>query len=128
MNKRDFFAIAKQICVLEVTSLDYEIFQLQLRKAYKLSNCSFSFEDAQSILMTYFAYFESFMGYRHKPLKTKTLVDILNNLDGDGQFDAECYPILIEQYFCTEFENCDRCISHFMAGDIRSLRYYETLY
>lgn len=108
--------------------MDYGIFKLQLKKAYKQADCNFSFEDALSIFMNYFQTFEAFMRYRHKPMKTQTLISILDDLDGDGQFDVEDYPPMIEAYFWTYFENCDRCISHFMSGEIRRKRFYEVCY
>ena len=38
------------------------------------------------------------------------------------------YPALIDAYFRQDFENCNYSIAHFMAGDIRTLRFYEELY
>lgn len=51
--------------------------------------------------------------------------------DFNREFDLspEDYPPMIDAYFYQHFEDgCNYSIAHFMSGNIRALRYFETLY
>ncbi len=105
-----------------------DFFDKQLKKAFSKSVCVFSIEDCKLIFEMYFDLYKYYTGHEHPPIKTEKLIAMLDNIDGDGLFDAECYPELIRSYFETPFRNCDRNICHFMSGKIRELRFYETCY
>lgn len=107
--------------------MDYGIFERQLKSAYFKAQCAFSLKECFDIFKFYFECYKLYMGREHPHLRTSKLIELLNDLDGDGLFTSEDYPYLIEQYFVTPF-NCDRNIIHFFSGDIRTLRFYETCY
>ena len=44
------------------------------------------------------------------------------------ELSPEEYPLLIQGYFQQNFDGCNYSISHFMSGNIRTMRFYETLY
>lgn len=108
-------------------TMDLKIFQRQLIKAYNASQCVFSLKECFDIFKFYFECYKLYMGREHPHLRTSKLTELLNDLDGNGFFESEDYPYLIEQYFVTPF-NCDRNIVHFFSGDIRTLRFYEACY
>lgn len=118
--------LQKQNCAIGDT-MDLNIFQRQLIKAYKQSHCTFSLQEAFDVFKFYFECYKLNMKKEHPPLRTSKLIELLNDMDGNGFFASEDYPDLIEQYFDTPF-NCDRNIIHFFSGDIRTLRFYEICY
>lgn len=104
------------------------MFERQLKTAYQQSSCKFSIEDSKAVFDYYFAIYEEYTGRDHPPLRTSKLVDLLNSIDGDGLFIPECYPDMIDSYFDTAFQSCDRNICHFFSGKIRALRFFEACY
>lgn len=108
--------------------MNYSIFERQLHKAYNESNCQFSFDECFTVFKMFFETYKSYTGHDHPPLRTLRLIELLNSIDNDGLFDAECYPILIESYFSTYFPNSDRNVCHFFSGKVRELRFYESCY
>ena len=107
--------------------MNYSIFERQLHKAHEESNCIFTYEECSSIFEEYFKSYKKYTGKDHPPLRTSKLVEILNIVDYNGLFDAECYPILIQSYFSTYFPNSDRNICHFFSGRVREMRFFELL-
>ena len=117
--------------------MDIGIFEKQLCKAYSQSKSAFTLEECRDVFTEYFKAYRAYTGKEHPPLKTDLLVKMLNDIDGRSlvksddrlcSFEPEVYPGLIEQYFDTHFENCDRNICHFFSGKIRALRYFESCY
>lgn len=108
-------------------NMDYQIFERQLQKAYNNSHCTFAFSDCLEIFTLYFDYYYQYLGREHPHLRTEKLTEFLNDIDGEGMFEPDCYPYMIEAYFNAPLK-CDCNISHFFSGDIRLLRFYETCY
>ena len=83
----------------------------------------------------YQRYYETF-GVNHPHLSNKSVSHIILNLPYcDSEYHGECYdlepedyPPIIDAYFKQHFSYCNYSISHFMSGEIRMLRFYETLY
>ena len=102
---------------------------------YKQSKCKFSLMEVLIIYHDYFKYYQAFMGKDHPPIKRQQIRRIINAMeyveDTYGtviELYPFTYPALIEQYFCTDFKNCDRNINHFFSGQIRAVKYYESCY
>ncbi len=117
----------------------FEYFKLLLRKAYSDAGSSIdmSYEDVEEIFYFYFATFQKTFDKPHKNVKLITIKDILEKLEncehseengGSFDLDADTYKVLIDKHFKTQYSNCDYSISHFMSGNIRANRYYETSY
>lgn len=90
------------------------------------------------ILYFYRSYWRKFR-VEHPRLNNKTMTNVVlgiingsesgvvEGLDLD-MVDYEYYTVLIDKYFDTYYENCNYSISHFMSGEIRDNRFYETMY
>lgn len=107
--------------------MDYGIFERQLKSAYFKAHCAFSFDECLEIFTLYFDYYHQYLGREHPPLRTSKLIELLDDMDGDGQFDVEDYPPMIEAYFNSPLQ-CDFNVIHFFSGNIRELRFYEACY
>jgi len=121
--------------ILCLIMFSFEYFKLLLIKAYKETGSSMSYEEVEEIFKYYFDTFEELFGRPHKNIKLKTIENIIEKLpfcehSSGSCFDLEVkeYKVLIDQHFKTQYDNCDYSISHFMSGDIRANRFYETGY
>lgn len=103
-------------------------FEDQFHLAYSDSACKFGYSEALQVFQCYFAFYELHTHRAHPRIRTAKIIEMLNDIDGDGLFEAENYPAMIEAYFCTRFKNCDRNVCHFFSGKIRELRFYERCY
>lgn len=68
---------------------------------------------------------------KEPPHLTQKAVDwIISELPfcDDLVFDPDDYGLMLEKYFDTRFEACNYSLAHFMSGEIRLNRYYETLF
>ena len=121
--------------------MDFNIVKRQIINEYlKLygdirKDDTWSLENCIAIFDYYYKLYECTFGVEHPHITNKTVRDIIEKLpflssDCNGVYDItpEDYPVMIEAYFTQAFQNCNYSISHFMSGDIRNLRYYETLY
>ena len=84
----------------------------------------------------YTRYYEVF-GSEHPHLSNRTISNIIMSLPyctAEDQhetmydFTPDQYPEMIDAYFSQDFPNCNYSIAHFMSGEIRMMRFYETLY
>ena len=85
----------------------------------------------------YYTRYYEVIGNEHPHLSNKTISNIIMNLpyfSADEQhgtvydFSPEQYPALIDAYFSQDFQDCNYSISHFMSGEIRMMRVYESIY
>lgn len=113
----------------------FEYFKTLLKEAYAGGDADMSYEDAEAIFRYYFAAFELTFHKPHKNLRFDTVRNLIKRLsyceqDGSRMFDLdlESYEAIIDQHFKTQYQNCDYGICHFMSGDVRANRYYETCY
>jgi hypothetical protein len=116
----------------------FEYFKLLLIKAYHDvgDSINMSYDDVEYIFNYYFNTFKKTFGKPHKNIKLATIKSIIEKLEycehsgrqGFFELDVETYEILIDRYFRTQYTDCDYSISHFMSGDIRANRFYETSY
>jgi len=73
------------------------------------------------------------MGHDHPAIRMKHipqlmyLMPILDPDDPSPILEADDYPVLIESYFETPFQNCNYQIWHFFSGQVRLMRAYEVL-
>lgn len=95
----------------------------------------YSLVDVLAVFDLYFSAYEQHRGERHPSLKRKQIRDAILALpysddvrNGPASLDPEDYPYLIEAYFKSNFKNCDYRLPHFLSGNIRQLKYYETCY
>lgn len=93
----------------------------------------YSLDDALFVFRYFFSKYEEEMKEPHPPINTGQIVRIIRAMPYIGQdscveLEPHEYPVLIDQYFKTYFENCNYRINHFFSGRVRELRYFETLY
>lgn len=94
----------------------------------------YSLSDVLSVFNTFFTSYEQYMGEKHPALKRKQIKNIIEAMpyteDGYNRIqdiEPEYYEEMIDAYFNTNFQNCDYRISHFMAGNIRTMRMFEAI-
>ena len=94
----------------------------------------YSLEEVLWVFRFYFQTYEDTFGESHPPIRKEQIARIIEAMpfinweDGTADIYSSDYEALIEQHFQTRYHNCDYNINHFFSGDIRMLRYYETLY
>ena len=97
---------------------------------------TWSLEACIDVFRYFYRRYEKTFGRYPPRLSNKTVRSIIQRfpyLDDSAMGRAyditpDEYPPLIDAYFRQDFENCNYSIAHFMAGDIRTLRFYEELY
>lgn len=94
----------------------------------------YSLEEVLSVFNTFFTSYEQYMGEKHPALKREQIKNIIEAMPYTDDvhhsvqdIEPEFYEEMIDAYFNSNFENCDYRISHFMAGNIRMMRIYETI-
>ncbi len=114
--------------------LDFGIVKRQVINAYfklnKNSTLAWSLDDVMMFFKIFYAYHSKYAPYEHPHLKSESIEWIILNVSNDDtmEYNLDTYKAIIPQYFRTRFDDCDYSILHFMSGDIRLLRYYETCY
>ena len=136
-DSQDFLIarIPKALTRGEIFMFSFEYFKMLLKKAYEDSNTDMSYEDTEAIFNYYFTTYEKTFNKPHKNLRLETIKNIIQRLSYCERFynkefdlDLESYKIMIDKHFKTQYYNCDYSINHFMSGDIRVNRFYETCY
>ena len=107
--------------------MDFDIFEKQLQKAYVQTHSSFTLEECLAVFKEFFKAYQVYTGNEHPPLKTSKVIELISSIDGGGMFEPDDYSLMINSYFNTVFRSCDRNICHFFSGNIRLLRYYDTI-
>jgi hypothetical protein len=117
---------------------DFRIFRRLTERAYKNAGTSaYSLDDVLSVFRHYFQRYEETFKRVHPNVRfaqIERLIEAMPYIDGDGNSGAggdvtvDEYRAMIDAHFKTQYRNCDYNINHFFSGDIRLLRYYETVY
>ena len=127
---------------MEARQADFNIVKRQIIREYlKLygndgRDSTWSLESCLNVFRYYYRRYRQIFDVDHPHLSDKTIGKIIEALPYANRPDyydeiellPEDYPALIEAYFAQDFDRCNYSIAHFMSGDIRALRYYETLY
>ncbi len=118
----------------------FQIVQSQISLMYKKlkqeEGCIYELSQIIEIFMMYYDAYQKNTGQYHPPLKNEDVFQIIRNMPvcytdrGEPlELDTELYEKIIEKHFETDYQGgCDYNILHFMSGQIRTLRYYETCY
>lgn len=115
---------------------DFDKFKMVAANVYP-GDTAYSFDDAMSVFRYFFEKYEEMTGETHPPIRASQIVRICRDMpyidhQGNGSIcpdiDPCDYPVLIDKYFQTPFDNCDYRINHFFSGRIRELRFFEELY
>ena len=105
--------------------------------AYKEVNTPYSFEEVLGVFEYFFDAYRNVIGEAHPPIRKEQIARIMKampfydgvpNNSGCADIIPEAYPVLIDKYFETPFQDCNYRINHFFSGDIRTLRMYEEVY
>ena len=114
-----------------VERFDFDLFCRMVKRIYPDSGCSYSVEDALLVFRYFFQRFERHTGKPHPPISKANAARIMARmpeLENGMPLEPDMYIDLIEQYFETDFPDCDYRINHFFSGRIRDNRFYEALY
>lgn len=92
-------------------------------------------DDCSDFLEIITYYYEAYMRTFHKEhprLSSNAMESVISALyhgsEMVDEFHPETYEAMIEQYFQTQYNNCDYNICHFMTEGIRNNRFYEACY
>lgn len=112
---------------------DFEVVKRQVSSAYKELKqedmISWSLEEILSFFEFYYSCYEAYTGYNHPRLTKQTIKRCIVRIpqDTDGfDYSLDDYEVMVDKYFRTRFEDCDYSIVHFLSGDIRLYRLWET--
>lgn len=112
---------------------DFERFSTSAKLAYRRCNGSaYSLEDVLRVFRYYFETYEMIFDTAHPMISIAQIARIIECMpilhDGEYDISPEDYEAIVDQHFVTKYRHCDFNINHFFSGQIRDLRYYETLY
>lgn len=110
---------------------DFYLFSQMVKQIYPSSGCSWPINDVLFVFKYFFSEYEYRIGRPHPPISksnaAKIMVKMPESEDGIG-LSPDTYIDLIDQYFTTDFPDCDYRISHFFSGRIRDNRIYEVMH
>lgn len=110
----------------------------QIKVAYEsLVKPEWEYEEYKYVFRMFFDSYTDYFGKEHPHMKTETIRHIMEELpyceDSTTNYGSakrwlscEDYEELIPKYFETEFDDCNYSMAHFVSGNIRILRCYET--
>ena len=118
---------------------DFDRFTVAAKLAYRRNGgSSYSLEEVLQVFMYYFETYEMIFDTAHPMISIGQIARIIEKMpvvleDGENSssltdISPEQYEAIIDQHFVTKYRQCDYNINHFFSGQIRNLRYYETLY
>jgi hypothetical protein len=117
---------------------NFTLFSKLAERAYKnVGMAVYSLDDILRVFRCYFQKYEDTFKDVHPNIRVSQIENIINKMpyiDNNGSSSAggditpDCYEVIIDKHFKTQYRSCDYNINHFFSGDIRLLRYYETLY
>lgn len=116
---------------------DFDIFTRVCTQAYKEAVTPYTLQEVLDVFEYFFDTYREAMGEDHPPLckaqiariiQAMPYYDKLPNDTRDASITPDAYPVLIDAYFHTPFQNCDYRINHFFSGYVRTMRMYEKLY
>lgn len=111
---------------------DFDRFSISAKLAYRRCHGSaYSFEEVLQVFRYYFDTYELIFDTAHPMISIAQIVRIIERmplLSDELDIAPDSYETIIDQHFATKYRNCDYNINHFFSGQIRDLRFYETLY
>ena len=120
---------------------DFDRFTISIKLAYRrCEECLYTLEDVLHVFKYYFETYEYILGKEHPAIRLNQIAGIIDKMPylsretvGNGgapDILPEDHERMIDQHFNTKYNNgkCDYNINHFFSGQIRELRYHETLY
>ena len=105
---------------------DFEIFTQMVSDAYSTETCkTYTLDEMLMVFRYFFAKYEEYIG-NHPPVREeqlRRLMDVMpcptDYTGGCDVIDPEEYPAIIDEYFESDFKNCNYRINHFFSGKIR---------
>lgn len=114
---------------------DFDRFSISAKLAYRRCNGSaYSLEEVLQVFRYYYDTYELVFDTAHPMISISQIARIIDRmpyiLDEENviEISPEDYKAIIDQHFVTQYQRCDYNINHFFSGQIRNMRYYETLY
>lgn len=111
---------------------DFDRFSISAKLAYRrCCGSAYSLEEVLQVFCYYFETYELVFDEAHPFINIQQIANIIAKMpctqDG-ANISPDDYESMIDQHFVTQYRRCDYNINHFFSGQIRDLRYYETLY
>lgn len=124
LNPKDVDAIRKDV-------FNYDILKKQISKSLDHNNVydEYSRNEVINIISYFYHRYRDYFGVDHPCINQSCMdnvvCDLLSDPSGVSDLSTEYYAPIIDQYFETEL-SCDYRIMHFMSGQVREFRNYET--
>ena len=120
-----------------MTTFDFEIFERVVSGAYQSTQSVYRLEEVLDVFRYFLCRYSQERGEDHPPLRREQVAKFIRSMpyfypedhsvNDLPDIEAELYPDLINAYFQTYFPRCDYRMGHFFAGQVRELRFYETM-
>lgn len=119
--------------------MDFDRFTTAAKLAYRrCGGSAYTIDEVLRVFRYYCDTYEMIFETAHPMISIVQIVRIIEKmpfiLEEEGHESRMCdigpedYEVMIDQHFITKYKGCDYNINHFFSGQIRNLRYYETLY
>lgn len=111
---------------------DFESFTRIVKLAYRrCGGSSYTLPEVLQVFRYYFVTYELIFEQPHPFINVSQAAGIIEKMPRTRNgipLVPEEYEVIIDQHFITKYRCCDYNINHFFSGQIRDLRYYETIY
>lgn len=130
LHPKDVDAIRKDVSYPKDV-FNFDILKKQISKSLDHNNVydSYSRTEITNIIVYFYRRYRDYFGVDHPCINQSCMdnvvCDLLSDPSGVSDLSTEYYAPIIDQYFETEL-SCDYRIMHFMSGQVREFRNYET--
>lgn len=111
---------------------DFDRFSISAKLAYRqCGGSTYSLGEVLQVFCYYFETYELVFDEVHPFINIQQIANIIAKMPCTQygvNISPDDYESMIDQHFVTQYRRCDYNINHFFSGQIRDLRYYETLY
>lgn len=118
--------------------MDHEILTRQLIAVHRENAATLPWDIMTycEVIGLFISEYKKHIGRDHPNFTKRSLLVIMERLPAiyDEQFDdwidldTDDYRAMIPKYFQTSFPHCDYSMHHFVSGNIRLMRWFETRY
>lgn len=130
VHPKDVNAIRKDVSYPKDV-FNFDILKKQISKSLDHNNVydEYSRNEVINIISYFYHRYRDYFGVDHPCINQSCMdnvvCDLLSDPSGVSDLSTEYYAPIIDQYFETEL-SCDYRIMHFMSGQVREFRNYET--
>lgn len=140
-KRQAFIAHVREVTMMRDYDFDFQVVERQIRSVYRKGMFSswtvWTEDDYVRVFHDFYEAYKYYRGEAHPFLTNASIYKVMSALPECGGDDLHEFSLdpddyaefLIDAYFQTRFQRgCNYSILHFISGNIRALRCYETLY